>query len=368
MMPTPAVRRSLERAGVFPILAKVERGERLSAEDGLLLSKCPDVNAVGYLANLAREQRHGGIAYYVRNRHINYTNICGNRCAFCCFSCDAGDVRAYVLSPADIGAILDEPRSAGVREVHMVGGVNPALPYGYYLELLRTVRERAPGVTVKAFTMVELDQICRVSGKGAPETLAELRAAGLDCCPGGGAEVLCDRIHGELYPRKLSPEGWLAMARACHRAGVPSNATMLYGHIETPEERVGHLVQLRELQDETGGVRAFIPLAFHGGADSASGPRATPGVLDLRMVALARLMLDNIPHIKAYWVMITPRLAQVALHYGADDLDGTIFGERITHDAGARTPAGLDAEELVALIREAGRVPVERDGLYNKIE
>jgi len=361
------MRRAVERAELGSILGKISAGERLSFADGVFLFRCPDVNAVGYLANLVREERHGNIAYYVRNRHINYTNVCKNRCAFCCFWCGPDDPRASVLSPEDVARALDRTASAGIREVHIVGGVNPDLPYGHYLDLLRVAREHAPGATVKAFTMVELDQICSISGKSIPDTLAELRAAGLDSVPGGGAEVLSDRLHRELYPRKLSPDGWLAMARRCHEAGLPSNATMLYGHLETIEERVGHFVRLRELQDETGGFQAFVPLAFHPGSSALAEVPPTSAVLDLRVIAVARLMLDNFPHIKAYWVMITPRLAQVALHYGADDLDGTIYDERITHDAGAVTPRGLDPEELVALIREAGRVPVERDGRYNMI-
>jgi aminodeoxyfutalosine synthase len=361
-----AVRRAVDRAGLGPIEEKVVGGERLSFDDGVSLSRCPDVNVVGYLANLVREERHGNVAYHVRNRHINYTNICKNRCKFCCFWCAPEDPRGYVLSPKNVSEILGEG-GADLREVHIVGGVNPDLTYGYYLDILRVVKQCCPNATIKAFTMVELDQICRVSGKSIPDTLAELRACGLDCVPGGGAEVFSERIHRELFPRKLSADGWLEMARHCHRAGLKSNATMLYGHIETEEERLRHLIRLRELQDETGGLQAFIPLAFHPGESGVTSARETPGSLDLRIISLSRLLLDNVSHIKAYWVMITPRLAQVALFYGADDLDGTIGGEQITHDAGAATPRDLPPEELIALIREAGRIPVERDGLYNKV-
>jgi len=366
-MTTSPIETSLRRAGIADLHEKVKRGERLSFEDGIRLHECPDINDVGFLANLVRERMHGDTAFFVQNRHINYTNICGNGCRFCCFACGPRDPGAYVMSPEDVAGLLAGPGADGIREVHVVGGVYPDLKYGYYLDLLRTVRECCPRATVKAFTMVELDRICRVSGKSAPDTLEELKEAGLDACPGGGAEVLSDRIHRELYPNKLSPDGWLRMARRCHEAGLRTNATMLYGHIETPEERIRHLIRLRELQDETGGVQAFIPLAYHpgDGADRGSG---TSGVLDLRMIALARLMLDDFPHVKAYWVMITPRLAQVGLHYGADDLDGTIEEERITHEAGAKTPKGMDRDELVRLIREAGRVPVERDGMYNNCE
>lgn len=367
-MSVSAIRRAVNQAGLDPILQKVLRGERLSFEDGLALSCCPDVNAVGHLANLVREKRHGNTAYYVRNRHINYTNVCKNRCGFCCFWRDSQDPDAYLLSPEDVARTLDEAASSGIREIHMVGGVHPELSYDYYLDLVRTVREHCPNSTLKAFTMVELDQICRISGKPVPDTLAELRASGLDCVPGGGAEVLSERVHGELYPRKLSPDGWLAMARHCHAAGLTSNATMLYGHIETEQERVRHLIRLRELQDETRGFQAFIPLAFQPGDSGVDQSGETSGMLDLQVISLARLMLDNVPHMKAYWVMITPRLAQVALFYGADDLDGTVGGEQIGHEAGAATPRALPAEELIALIREAGRIPVERDGLYNKVE
>jgi aminodeoxyfutalosine synthase len=366
-MTTSSLESSLHRAGIADLYEKVAQGERLSFEDGMRLHECRDVNAVGFLANLVRERMHGNAACFVRNRHVNYTNICGNGCRFCCFACGPRDPGAYVLSPDDVAALFEGNAAGEIREVHVVGGVNPELKYDYYLNLVRTVRECCPRATVKAFTMVELDRICRVSGKSAPDTLEDLKRAGVDCCPGGGAEVLSDRIRRELFPNKLSPDGWLRMARRCHEAGLLTNATMLYGHIETAEERVRHLIRLRELQDETGGFQAFIPLAYHPG-DGAERGSGTSGVLDLRMIALARLVLDNFPHIKAYWVMITPRLAQVGLHYGADDLDGTIEEERITHEAGARTPKGMDREELVRLIREAGRVPVERDGMYNKVE
>lgn len=249
----------------------------------------------------------------------------------------------------------------------MVAGINPRLPYEYYLDIIRAVKELRPTVTVKAYTMIELHEIARVARKPREQVLEELKEAGLGSLPGGGAEVLSDRVHQEIYPKKLSPTQWLDWARAAHLAGLRSNCTMLYGHIETPEERVEHLMRVRELQDETGGFMTFIPLAFHPENTDMDTLPGTTGLLDLKQIAVARLMLDNFDHVKSFWIMVTPPITQLTLWYGADDIDGTIIREEITHAAGAHTPQALTRTEMIRMIKEAGREPVERDALYNII-
>jgi aminodeoxyfutalosine synthase len=254
-----------------------------------------------------------------------------------------------------------------MQEVHVVGGIHPSLPYEYYLDLLRTIKDERPHLHVKGFTMIELDEIARQAGKPLAEVLVELREAGLDSCPGGGAEVLSPRVHKKIYNGKLPPEQWLETVRVVHAAGLKTNATMLFGHIETTDERLDHMLQLRALQDETGGFMQFIPLVFHPDNTPLQRLGKTTGIDSLRTIAVARLMLDNFPHVKAYWVMTGLKIAQIALHFGADDIDGTVVEEHITHDAGATTPQGLTTEELAGLIREAGRVPARRDTLYQDV-
>jgi aminodeoxyfutalosine synthase len=361
-------RRPLESAGLADIRDKVLVGERLSSEDGARLYACEDINALGHLANFVRERLHGDRTYFVRNIHLNYTNVCASRCLFCAFHAKEGGAEPYVLTPDDLRSRLEEFPWGPLREVHIVGGVNPDLPYSYYLDLLRSAKQAQPQAHVKAFTMVELAQIRRAAGKPMATVLKELKQAGLDCCPGGGAEVFSARVRAALFPRKPTANRWLQIARIAHRVGVPGNATMLYGHIETPKEKVQHLIRLRALQDETHGFQAFVPLAFHPEKTGLAHLPAPTGLQDLREIAVARLMLDNFPHIKAYWVMLSVEVAQVALWYGADDVDGTIVQEQIAHSAGARTPAGLRREELIRRILEAGRRPVERDGLYREVE
>jgi len=358
---------SIERAGLADIHEKVLAGQRLSREEGLRLYRAPDLNVVGHLANLARERRHGDVAYYVRNQHINYTNICNKFCKFCAFYAVPGEARAYTLTMEDVRRRLQATLHEPIQEVHMVAGINPRLPYSYYLDLVRTVKETRPGIHVKAFTMIELVQIQRVARKPLEEVLADLRQAGLDSVPGGGVEVLSERVHDSIFALKLNARGWIDTARAVHRSGLHSNATLLYGHIETIEEKVDHFIGLRGLQDETGGFLAFIPLAFHPDNTEMADLPGSTGVGDLREIALARLMLDNFPHIKAFWIMISPAVSQSSLWYGADDIDGTIVREEITHSAGADTPQELTRADLVRMIREAGRRPVERDTLYNEV-
>lgn len=355
-------------SGLQDLYEKVLEGKRLSFEDGVRLYRSPHLTAVGSLANLVRERKNGHVAYYVRNQHINYTNVCNKFCRFCSFYAVPNDPRAYTLSPEDVRKRLLQYIDIPIREVHMVAGINPKLPYGYYLELLQVIKEVRPKVHIKAFTTIELYQIAKVAKKPLEEVLVELKAAGLDSIPGGGAEVFSERIHQELFPLKLGAEGWLKIAKTAHQVGLRSNATMLYGHIETIEEKVEHLIRLREAQDETGGFLCYIPLAFDPKETELDHLPVTTGEADLREIALARLLLDNFDHIKAFWIMITPQVSQVSLWYGADDIDGTVVEYEITHALG--TPSNkqaLSEKQLIEMILEAGREPVERDALYNRV-
>ena len=355
------------KAGLGDILAKVKVGQRISAADGIRLYESPDLLAVGYIANVARERLNGDRAYYIYNQHINYSNICTNLCKFCAFGKDKSSVQAFELSVEEVTekvrARLDEP----IAEIHMVGGIHPDLPYSYYLELLRGIKAVRPAVHIQAFTCVEIAHLAEISGQSLDETLEELKEAGLGSIPGGGAEVFSERIRGLTCEKKLSGHGWLEVAKTAHKHGLRSNATMLYGHIETNAERIEHLDMLRTVQDETGGFLAYIPLAFHPKNTEMAQLSRTTGVDDLKNIAIARCFLDNFPHIKAYWVMIGPKLAQVALAFGADDMDGTVKEEVITHMAGAETEQAMGSDQLRRLIEEAGRVPVQRDTLYNII-
>lgn len=350
-----------------PIAEKVLRGERLNFEDGRLLYTHPALNVIGAIANWRREQLHGDRTYFNVNQHINYTNICNKLCRFCAFQRLPGQSGAYVFSPEEAAQKISATLSQPVTEVHMVAGIDPKLPYAYYLDLLRAVKAARPGIHIKAFTMVEIEQIQKVAKKSLPDVFADLIDAGLGSLPGGGAEMFAERVHKLLFPLKIGANRWLEIAREAHRAGLKSNCTMLYGHIETVDEKVDHLLRLRTLQDETGGFQTYIPLTFHpDNTDIDDIPAPTP-VDDLREIAVARLLLDNIPHIKAYWIQLGVSTAQTALAFGANDLDGTVKEERIYHDAGAGTPQELLRDDLVRLIREAGRTPVERDTLYRVV-
>lgn len=350
-----------------PIAGRIEAGERLGPDDGLLLYETRDLLGLGRMADAVRRARHGDRAYFIYNQHLNYTNICRNRCRFCAYGRDDGDGAAYTHTMDEIRKALTDRIDEPIRELHVVGGLNPALGFDYYLDLLRTIREVRPEATIKAFTAVEIDHLSRISGLPVEAVIARLREAGLAMMPGGGAEVLNDRIHDALFPRKIGGDRWLEIVEAVHRAGIVTNATLLYGHIETAEERVRHLIRLRDLQDRTGGFSAFIPLAFHSANTGLSHLPATTARLDLKTIAVARLMLDNFDHIKAYWVMIGEKLAQTGLAFGADDLDGTIIEEKITHTAGATSAKGMRRNEMTRLIRAAGFTPVERDSFYRPV-
>jgi aminodeoxyfutalosine synthase len=325
---------------LLPLYEKVRTQERLAGEDGITLYRSRDLLGVGYLANQVRERRHGRRAYYIYNQHLNYSNVCVNGCQFCAFGKTADDPEAYTMTLDEILAKVQERLDEPISEIHIVGGLHPDLPFSYYLDMLRGIRDLRPEVHLQAFTAVEIAYLADLAGLSVADTLEALKDAGLGSLPGGGAEVFSPRIRSSLCPKKLSPEGWLEVAKTAHRLGLKTNATMLYGHLETVEERVEHLVRLREAQDETGGFVTFIPLAFHP---------------------------DNFPHIKAFWIMIGPKLAQLSLAFGADDIDGTVIEEKITHMAGAKTPMSLTRTQLLHLIQEAGCEPVERDTLYNVI-
>ncbi len=354
------------QAGLGDVAGRVMAGERLSAEDGIILLGTPHLAAVGALANVVRERMHGDAAYFIVNRHINYSNICVNGCRFCAFSRREGEPGGYVLSPEECVAGAESFRGGRVSEFHIVGGCHPTLDLDYYTEVLSALHSRFPAVHLQALTAVEVAHIAGRAGVSVRECLARLREAGLGSLPGGGAEVFSPRVRRELCPTKLSGEQWLDVMRAAHSLGIRSNCTMLFGHIERREEIVDHLIRLRSLQDETGGFLAFIPLAFHPENTDLEGTLPGPSAVDkLRMLAVSRLMLDNIPHIKVFWIMVGLKLAQIALGFGADDVDGTVAEERITHAAGAETPQALAVEEIVDLIRGAGRVAMERDTLYH---
>ncbi|MGA2146008.1 MAG: aminofutalosine synthase MqnE [Bryobacteraceae bacterium] len=353
---------------MIPIAAKVAAGQRLSLEEGVTLYRSPDILGVGYLANLVRERLHGDTTYFNVNRHINPTDVCVASCRLCAFGKRVRDPKAYTMSLEEVWQRAGEGYSEAVTEFHIVGGLHPELTLEWYCEMLRGLKQRFPRVHLKAFTMVEIAYLARRAKIGVRETLERLRDAGMDSMPGGGAEIFNERVRRIICDHKIDGNEWLETARTAHELGLRSNCTMLYGHIENDEDRADHLVKLRELQDRTGGFVTFIPLAFHPDNTPLQHISKTTGFTDIRNIAVARLMLDNIPHIKAYWVMMTPRIAQIALRFGADDIDGTIVEERIYHDAGATTSQGLRRNELLQLIRKAGRTPVERDTLYRPVE
>ena len=358
----------LRLSPIYDILKKAEQGKRLSFDDGVRLFKSNDILHIGHMANIIRERKNDNKAYYIINRHINYTNICKNRCKFCAFSRDKEDAGSYEM---DTEEILEKAAAAieeGATELHIVGGLHPDLSFDFYVKLIQEIHESYPDVHIKAFTAVEIEHLSHIAKLSIRQTLEILQEAGLGSLPGGGAEIFSPKVREQLCPEKLSGEGWLQVMREAHNQGLRSNATMLYGHVETPEDRINHLLKLREHQDETGGFMSFIPLAFHPKNTELSNHFSTTAMLDLKVISISRLMLDNFDHIKAYWIMLGIKLSQISLSFGVDDIDGTIQEEKITHAAGAETPESLSVNEIVRLIKEAGRDPVERDTLYNPVK
>jgi aminodeoxyfutalosine synthase len=349
---------------LVPVWEKIQRGERLTLEDGLILYRSGDLIALGAMAGAVQKERSGDAVYFVLNQKIEPTNVCVLSCKFCDFAARAGDPRAYEMSLDEIlGKLTPE-----IREVHITGGMPPDWPWERYLEIIRAVHERLPEADIKAFTAVEIDFFHKKFRMPVEEVLRQLQGAGLRTMPGGGAEVFSERVRRLLFNQKIGAKAWLEIHRTAHRLGIPTNGTLLYGHIETLEERLIHMIRLREVQDETGGFLTFIPLAFQPGETGIKpADRFTSAADDLRTIAVSRLMLDNIPHIKAYWVMLTEEVASVALNFGADDMEGTVGGEKIAHDAGAVSPMTLAKDRIIRLIRDAGKIPVERDAYYNPL-
>ena len=350
-----------------PIAERVQSGERLSFDDGVTLYQSPDLLAVGWLANLVRERMHGNLAYFNVNRHINPTNVCVAACRLCAFGRKKGTEGSYTMALEQAWETAASGYTEAVTEFHIVGGLHPDLPFEYFLDLISGLKERFPQVHIKAFTMVEVAFLAKRAKLSIADTLKKMKAAGVDSLPGGGAEIFADRVRHIICDHKIDGNEWLETARIAHNLGLRSNATMLYGHIENDEDRVDHLLRLRSLQDETGGFQTFIPLAFHPANTALGHLTTTTGMTDIRQIAVGRLLLDNFAHIKAYWQMMTPKIAQISLRFGADDIDGTVVEEKIYHDAGATTPQGLQRRGLIRLITEAGREPIERDTLYRSV-
>lgn len=349
------------------IYKKVQARERVSAEDGIRLFLSNDLLLIGEIANLVRQRLHQDNTYYIINRHINYTNICKNRCSFCAYSKDEGDSKAFTLT---IDQIMDKAKDCnekGIKELHIVGGLNPNLPFEYYIEMLEKLHCAFPKVCLQAFTAVEIHHIAQIANLSIEEVLIQLKQAGLTAIPGGGAEIFSERVRNKICPNKINSNIWLQVMEEAHKLGIKSNATMLYGHIETIEEKVEHLLALRDLQDKTNGFMSFIPLAYHP-KNTELGGAETCGYQDIKTLAIARILLDNFPHIKAFWIMLGVKLAQVSLSFGVDDLDGTVVEEQITHSAGAQTPQELTAKQLKNLILQTGKIPIQRDTLYNVIK
>ncbi|HTC93830.1 MAG TPA: aminofutalosine synthase MqnE [Terriglobales bacterium] len=354
-------------ARLRPIAEKVTARQRLTQADALALFQSSDILAIGWMANQVRERMHGDVTYFNVNRHINPTNVCVAACRLCAFGRKKDTAGSYTMALEEAWQTAASGYSEAVTEFHIVGGLHPDLPFSYFLDLIAGLKQRFPKVHLKAFTMVEVAYLAKRAKLSIRETLEQLKTAGVDSLPGGGAEIFAPRVRSIICDHKIDGTEWLETARQAHQIGLRSNATMLYGHVENDEDRVDHLLKLRALQDETGGFQTFIPLAFHPDNTPLQHLPKTTGMLDIKNIAVGRLVLDNFAHIKAYWQMMTPKIAQIALRFGADDIDGTVIEEKIYHDAGATTPQGMRREELTRLIREAGREPVERDTMYHPV-
>jgi aminodeoxyfutalosine synthase len=346
---------------------KIHAGERVSFDEGLYLAEHADVLTLGRLANIVRERKNGNFAYYNTNIHLNPTNVCVYRCVFCAFRSDLKATKAYTFDEARLRERVAEAKSMGATEIHVVGGLHHQKPFDWYVDVIRTIHDAWPDLHIKAWTAVEINWFSFLTKKPVRWVLEQMIDAGLGSMPGGGAEIFHPDVRDKICEHKADAQNWLDIHRTAHELGLRTNATMLYGHIEEPRHRVDHLCRLRDLQDQTGGFQTFIPLAFHPentGLDHIPKPS---GLTDLGVMALSRIMLDNFDHIKAYWIMLGEKVAQTALSFGADDLDGTVIHELIYHDAGAQTPEGLTVDQIHRMIREAGRVPVERDTLYRRV-
>jgi aminodeoxyfutalosine synthase len=358
---------AIEDGRLRPILEKIESGDRLSYDDAVTMYRSSDILALGYMANLVRERLHGDITYFNVNRHINPTDVCVASCRLCAFGKRVRDPHAYTMSMEQVWEVAGKGYAEAVTEFHIVGGLHPELTLDWYCEMIAGLKERYPSVHLKAFTMVEVAYLAKRAKISNRETLEKLKTAGVDSLPGGGAEIFSERVRRIICDHKIDGDQWLETARIAHEIGLKSNCTMLYGHLETAEDLGDHLVKLRTLQDDTHGFVTFIPLAFHPANTALAHLPATSGFNDLKQIAISRLMLDNIPHIKAYWIMMTPGVAQIAQRFGANDIDGTVVEEKIYHDAGATTAQHLRRQDLLRLIRKAGRDPVERDTAYRPV-
>lgn len=349
---------------------KIRRGERLEFAEALALYEYDDLLQLASLARIVKERKSGQNVYYNVNRHINLTNICVSGCPLCAFGCTSDEPRAYVMELADVIQIVRQTaiETPDISEIHMVSALHPDKPFSYYVDIVRAVKEYLPKVHLKAFTPVEIVHFAKISGLSIQVVLEQLKAAGLDSLPGGGAEILNERVRRIICPKKATTEEWIEVIMTAHRLGLPTNATMLYGHIETVEERIRHLITLREIQDQTGGFQAFVSFPFHPANTGFSELKRATSWEDLKMIAIARLVLDNFDHIKAFWMMLTLPIAQLALTFGADDLDGTVVEEKIIHAAGAKTKTGITKTEIIRLVGETGYRAVERDTFYHPLE
>jgi aminodeoxyfutalosine synthase len=347
---------------------KIANNQRITDADALSLFESNDLLAIGELAAEANRRENGDRVFFNVNRHINYTNICVNQCTFCAFSKLEGEVDGYTLALDEIREKAEEAVAAGATEIHSVGGLHPRLPFEFYLDMIRTIKDVSPKLHVKAFTAVEIDYFSRISHTSVDEVITALQEAGLGSMPGGGAEIFCKEVRDKICPEKISGERWLEVIEQVHSAGLKSNATMLFGHLENYADRVDHMSRLRALQDRTGGFQSFIPLAFQPDNTRVLGAKGVGGVDALKTLAISRIYLDNFQHVKAYWVMLGMKIAQTSLCFGVNDLDGTVIEEQIGHDAGADSPQELGKDRIINLIRAAGKTPVERDTLYNELK
>ncbi|WP_127584835.1 aminofutalosine synthase MqnE [Paenibacillus koleovorans] len=349
------------------IAAKVERGERLTSEDGLYLYESDDLLTIGRMADMFNQRKNGRNVYFIENMSLYFTNVCEAHCAFCHFRRDEGEAGAYTLSPAEIIDYVGKHFHPGMREFHITGGHNDHVTFDYYVNSIRVLKEHYPDVTIKAYTAAEIDFFSRLSGLSYEQVLTRLMEAGLNTMPGGGAEILTDLYRKKMRVDKATTDQWLTVHRTAHKLGMKTHATMLYGAVETKQDRIKHMTQLRELQDETNGFMVFIPNAMQPANTTMGIKRRTSAFDDLKTIAISRLMLDNFPHIKAYFINLGTQVAQLALTFGASDAHGTIVQERISHSAGALSPEGLTRDELIHLIKGANRIPVERDTFYNVV-